>query len=61
MASSRQAVTPGEPLSTLELYRRRGLGSRVGFGLRPAVVVVDFIVGFTDQASPLAGLREFRG
>ena len=62
MASSRKAATPGEPLSTLELYRRRGLGSRVGFGLRPAVVVVDFIVGFTDQASPLAGdfSRELR-
>jgi nicotinamidase-related amidase len=27
----------------------------VGFGLRPAVVVVDYILGFTDPTSPLAG------
>ena len=29
------------------------LGSRVGFGERPALLVVDFIVGFTDPRSPL--------
>ncbi|HQZ16658.1 MAG TPA: N-carbamoylsarcosine amidohydrolase [Vicinamibacteria bacterium] len=51
MAPSRKT----EPVSTLELYRSRGLGSRVGFGSRPAVVVVDYIVGFTDPKSPLAG------
>jgi len=51
MATSRKT----EPVSTLELYRSRGLGSRVGFGSRPAVVVVDYIVGFTDPKSPLAG------
>ncbi len=49
-------------MSTLDLYRSRGLGSRVGFGSRPAVVVVDYIVGFTDRHSPLAGdfSRELR-
>ena len=51
MAPSRKT----EPVSTLEVYRSRGLGSRVGFGSRPAVVVVDYIVGFTDPKSPLAG------
>ena len=55
MARSRKTGKPTEPVSTLELYRSRGLGSRVGFGSRPAVVVVDYIVGFTDPASPLAG------
>lgn len=42
-------------MSTLDLYRSRGLASRVGFGSRPAVIVVDYIVGFTDPKSPLAG------
>ena len=39
----------------LERYRAKGLAGRVGFGGRPAVLVVDFIVGFTDPSSPLAG------
>ena len=55
MAPSRNSGKPAEPVSTLDLYRSRGLGSRVGFGSRPAVVVVDYIVGFTDPKSPLAG------
>lgn len=42
-------------MSDLESYRRKGLGARMGFGRSPAVVVVDFIVGFTDAESPLAG------
>ena len=62
MAPSSKPSQPAEVVSTLELYRKRGLGSRVGFGSRPAVVVVDFIVGFTDITSPLAGdfSRELR-
>src|SRR5262249_37186748 len=36
-----------------DLYRQRGLAGRVGFGERPALVVVDMIHGFTDPASPL--------
>ena len=56
MARSKTAASPAtKPLTTLDLYRSRGLGSRVGFGSRPAVVVVDYIVGFTDPGSPLAG------
>ncbi len=35
-------------------YRRKGLGAEVGFGDRPAILVVDVIVGFTDLESPLA-------
>ncbi len=38
-----------------KLYIERGFSQRVGFGESPAVVVVDFIVGFTDMESPLAG------
>jgi maleamate amidohydrolase len=37
-----------------ELYRRQGLAGRVGFGAAPAVVVVDYYLGSTDQESPLA-------
>ena len=37
----------------LDRYRARGLAGRVGFGERPAVVVVDLILGFTDPESPL--------
>ena len=55
MAPSRKAGKPAEPVSTIDLYRSRGLGARVGFGERAAVIVVDFIVGFTDPKSPLAG------
>ena len=33
-------------------YADQGLGGRVGFGSRPAIVVVDLINGFTDPGSP---------
>ena len=33
-------------------YRSKGLAGRVGFGSRPAIVVVDLIRGFTDPQSP---------
>jgi maleamate amidohydrolase len=33
-------------------YTAKGLGGRMGFGSRPAIVVVDFIKGFTDPSSP---------
>ena len=36
-------------------YKRKGLAVRMGFGKRPALLVVDFIIGFTDPASPLGG------
>ncbi len=49
------ATKKGTGDEILDGYRARGLAGRVGFGRRPAVVVVDFIVGFTDPESPLAG------
>jgi nicotinamidase-related amidase len=44
--------------ATLAAYRKKGLAARVGFGRRPAVIVVDYILGFTDTRSPLAGRFE---
>lgn len=38
---------------TLDSYRAKGLASPMGFGRRPAVLVVDLILGFTDPSSPL--------
>lgn len=37
-------------MSELDIYRRQGFGHEVGFGTRPALLVVDFVVGFTDPA-----------
>jgi len=41
--------------SVLAAYKKKGLAARVGFGRKPAVIVVDYIIGFTDRRSPLAG------
>jgi len=39
-----------------EIYKRAGLGNRLGFGKSPALVVVDMQIGFTvPEKSPLAG------
>ena len=37
-------------MSELDIYRSQGFGQSVGFGERPALVMVDFVVGFTDPA-----------
>lgn len=37
-----------------EFYRQRGFAARVGFGRRPALLIIDFINAFTDLSSPLA-------
>ncbi|HEY4094805.1 MAG TPA: isochorismatase family protein [Baekduia sp.] len=36
-----------------EFFASRGFGLRIGFGERPAVIVVDLIQGFTDPDAPL--------
>lgn len=37
-----------------EFYKKAGIGAPIGFGERPAVIVVDFTLGFTDpKVSPL--------
>ncbi len=40
---------------TRDFYAEKGLGSRVGWGNTPALVVVDLSNGFTDPSSPLGG------
>lgn len=37
-----------------ERYRKKGLAARIGFGERPAIVVVDFYRGSIEPESPLA-------
>ena len=36
-----------------EFFRQRGFGIKIGFGERPALIVIDMIKGFTDSAMPL--------
>jgi nicotinamidase-related amidase len=36
-----------------EDYRKHGLAARVGFGERPALIVVDFVCAYTTPGSPL--------
>jgi maleamate amidohydrolase len=36
-----------------EIYRQRGFAGRVGFGTRPALLIIDFIQAFTSTSSPL--------
>jgi maleamate amidohydrolase len=40
-------------MSDQEMYQQRGFSSRVGFGNSPALLVIDFIKGFTDTNCPL--------
>ena len=43
-------------VSKEEILRNSGFGNRIGFGTRPALLVVDMQVGFTEpEKSPLAG------
>jgi nicotinamidase-related amidase len=36
-----------------DFFRERGFGIRIGFGDKPALIVVDMVKGFTDPAMPL--------
>ena len=36
-------------------YERKGFASRAGFGAKPALLVIDFINGFTDPTTDLGG------
>jgi len=40
---------------TRDDYERKGFAHRSGFGAKPALLVVDFINGFTDPTTPLGG------
>jgi maleamate amidohydrolase len=37
-------------MSDLDIYARQGLGKTAGLGQRPALLLVDFVVGFNDPA-----------
>jgi maleamate amidohydrolase len=41
--------------STRTDYERKGFAARSGYGRSPVLLVVDFINGFTDPATPLGG------
>lgn len=34
-------------------YQKAGFGNRLGFGKRPALILVDFVMAYLDPASPL--------
>jgi len=36
-----------------EFFRQRGFGIKIGFGERPALIIIDMVKGFTDAAMPL--------
>lgn len=49
---------PEQFRETFQFYLARGMAGRVGFGERPAILVVDMTNGFTDPRSPLAASLE---
>jgi maleamate amidohydrolase len=49
------AATDGSGSGKRAVYERAGMDERVGYGDRPALLVVDLQRGFTDAANPLGG------
>ncbi len=45
---------PEQYRETFDFYVKKGFAARVGFGARPALLVIDLIRAFTDLRSPLA-------
>ncbi len=41
-----------------EFFRQRGFGIKIGFGERPALMIIDMIKGFTDPTMPLGAPLE---
>ncbi len=41
-----------------EFFRQRGFGVKIGFGERPALIIIDMINGFTDASMPLGAPLE---
>jgi nicotinamidase-related amidase len=41
-----------------EFFKARGFGLKIGFGERPALIVIDMLKGFTDPAMPLGAPLE---
>ena len=38
-----------------KFYQEHGMGGRMGFGRKPAIIVIDLQLGFTDATCPLGG------
>ena len=36
-----------------EFFKQRGFGIKMGFGERPALIIIDMLKGFTDAEMPL--------
>lgn len=53
--NSRMVATP---TSDQEFFRARGFGQRIGFGRRPALMVIDLTKGFTDPSRALGAPLE---
>lgn len=49
---------PDQYKETFDFYLKKGLSGRMGFGKKPALIVIDMIYGFTDLRSPLASNME---
>jgi len=49
---------PEQYKETFDFYLKKGFGARVGFGQRPALIVIDMIRAFTDLESPLASKHD---
>lgn len=45
-------------LADEEFFRQRGFGLKIGFGKRPALVIVDIIQAFTDPDMPLGSAMD---
>ena len=43
-----------------EFFAQRGFGIKMGFGERPALIVIDMINGFTDASMPLGATLDKR-
>ena len=50
MTGTPPGAAVGAPGSELDIYRRQGFAHTLGIGVAPALVVIDFVVGFTDPA-----------
>ena len=43
-----------------EFFQARGFGVKIGFGERPALIVIDMLKGFTDPDMPLGAKLDKR-
>ena len=48
-----------EDQTVKDAYKAKGIGARIGWGKRPAVIVVDLAKAFTDPNCPLGGEVSF--